>query len=131
MKNTYGMEKKQDIKQINKEVRGTLSDFLTDDYYQDTFKDMAKALGYEGDDIEKIRASLFTTSPKGEIGFCLAELNDMFFEYQIIDGIKDIEPYKSLLEREPEKRNVIAILANKLASGTDIENEDLEKVFNK
>jgi hypothetical protein len=80
--------------------------------------------------MEKIRASLFSADPNGRIGFCIAELNDMFFEYQTIENVKNVEPYKTLLEQHPEKRGEVAELAKKVINGETVEQEDLEKLFN-
>ena len=125
------MEKeKTNIEQISPDLRPVLTGFLTDEHYQDTFKDMALALGYEGDDIEKVKACLFTADPNGRIGFCLAELNDMFFEYQTIEKAKLHEPYKTLLEVHPERRGEVAKFAKKLINGENVDQEDLEKLFN-
>ena len=124
------MEKKESrIEEINPELRPVLAGFLADEHYQDTFKDMAMALGYEGNDMEKVKASLFTADPNGRIGFVIKELNDLFFEYQTIEKVKDVEPYKTLLETKPEKRGDIVVVAKKIINGEFIEQEDLEKLF--
>jgi hypothetical protein len=129
MKNMYGMKEESKVEEIREDIRDILTGFLEDEHYQETFKDMALALGYKGDDVLKVRASLFTVNSNGEIGFCLAELNDMFLEYQTIQNIKDVEPYKSLLQNYPERRTALANLAKKLLDGEAIEQEDLQKVF--
>jgi hypothetical protein len=121
--------KESKIEEINPELRPVLAGFLANEHYQDTFKDMALALGYEGDDIDKVKASLFTADPNGRIGFVLEELNDLFFEYQTIEKVKDVEPYKTLLETKPEKRSDVVIVAKKIINGEAIEQEDLQKLF--
>ncbi len=126
------MEKKENkskIEEISVELRPILTGFLNEECYQDSFKDMAQALGYEGEDMTKAKACLFTASPEGQIGFCLAELNDMFFEYQTIENVKNHEPYKTLLETKPEKRGDVAKLAKKMLTG-EVDSDDLEKLFN-
>lgn len=124
------MEKSK-IEQISPDLRKVLAGFLNEEIYQDIFKDMAYSLGYKGDDKEKIMASLFSADPNGRIGFCIAELNGLFFEYQTIEKVKNVEPYKTLLETHPERRSKVTKLAKKMLDGEDIHQEELEKLFNK
>lgn len=114
---------------INDAIRPVLEAFLLCEDYQATFWDMARAVKYEGNDENEMRTALFTVSPEGEIGFVIAELNDLFFEYQIIHKVKGLEPFKTLLETKPEKKKDIVELAKKILSGGEISNEDVVKVL--
>ena len=128
MKLMFGVEKSK-IEKINSELRSVLTGFLNDELYQDTFKDMSRSLGYTGDDADKIKASLFSVNDEGQIGFVIAELNGMFFEYQTIENVKNTEPYKTLLDNYPEKRGEVAQLAKRIINGEEVHQEDIEKVF--
>ncbi len=119
------------IEKINPDLRIVLAGFLKEESYQDTFKDMAYSLGYEGDDMDKARASLFSVDPNGRIGFVIAELNALFFEYQTIENVKNTEPYKTLLEEYPEKKDDVVKLAKKIIDGETIHQDDLNSLFNK
>jgi len=110
-------------------IRPILEAFLVCEDYQTIFWDMARAVKYEGDDANEMRTALFTVSPDGQIGFVIAELNDLFFEFQLIEKVKGLEPFKSLLETKPEKRKDIAALAKLILSGVEISNEDVAKVL--
>ena len=86
---------------------------------------MAKAVGYDGDDPTLIKSALFTAN-EGQIGFVIAELNDMFFEFQLFEQIKDKEPFKSLLETNPESKDKIVALAKRIVNGEEITDKDIE-----
>ncbi len=114
---------------INAGIRPVLEAFLAEPEYQETFKKMAKAVGYEGDDETETHIALFTVSPDGHIGFVIAELNDLFFEYQLIKNVSDQEPFKSLLVANPAKKVEVVAMAKKMMTGAEITNEDIEKLL--
>jgi hypothetical protein len=114
---------------IDPKIAPILDAFLAKKDYQDTFKDMAFALGYKGDENVKIKEILFTVNEGGDIGFVLKELNDMFLEFQIIHNLSNIEPYKTLLQKTPEKRPDLVAFAKKVFKKEEITNEDLERLF--
>ena len=114
---------------IDDAIRPVLEAFLICEDYQATFWDMARAVKYEGDDATEMRTALFTVSPDGQIGFVIAELNDLFFEFQLIEKVKGLEPFKTLLETKPEKRKDIVGLAKQILTGVEINNEDVQKLL--
>lgn len=73
------------IKPINPELRPLLDQFLNQESLQSKFAEIAKRLGYEGTDPEKIKVALFTPNKRKEICFADSEIYDMFVEYQIAE----------------------------------------------
>lgn len=130
MRKLFGMTEKRQANKIASDMAPVLEAFLAYPDYQETFKDMAFALGYKGDDNVKIKEILFTTNEEGDIGFVLAELNGMFQEFQIIFNLSSREPFKSLLENYPEKKTDLVKIAKKALKEGQLTNEDLEKLFN-
>jgi len=114
---------------ISQSIRPILEAFLAEPEYQATFKDMARAVGYEGDDETQIHIALFTVSADGHIGFVIAELNDLFFEYQLIKNVSEQEPFKTLLATKPEKKAEVVQMAKDIAAGKEITSDDVLKML--
>lgn len=123
------MTEKRKANKIDPKIAPVLAAFLAHEEYQATFKDMAFALGYDGDDQGKIKEILFTANDKGDIGFMLSELNDMFFEFQLISKILDAEPYASLLKRAPERKADVVKLAKRIIKNEEISSDEVNKLF--
>jgi hypothetical protein len=124
------MKEEKKAAKIKKEIAPILERFLLHDEYQDTFKDMAFALGYKGDDKQKIINTLFSIDKTGNIGFVLKELNEMFFEFQLIENLNEKEPFRTLLEKHPGKKKDIVKLALDISSGKEFSQEAIESIFN-
>ncbi len=54
----------------------------------------------------------------------------MFFEYQVIQNVIDKEPFKTLLETNPELKGDVIALAKRILHGEEVTNEDVEKLLN-
>ena len=117
------------IQPIKPELRNLIEDFLTFPSYQFIFREFAKAVGYHGDDVQKIRNCLFVPNEVGELFFSVSGMYDLFLEYQLINQLIDKEPYKSLLKEYPESIQNIAIIAKKAADGLDLDEQDLVLIF--
>lgn len=115
----------KEIEKIKSDIRPVLESFLNQESLFPKFKEMAKAVGYEGDDPTLIKSALFTAN-NGQIGFVIAELNDMFFEFQLFEQIKDKEPFKTILEEKPESKTKIIALAKRIVNGEEVTNKDIE-----
>ncbi len=116
-------------KPIKAEIRPILEKFLNDRKNMQMFRHFAKALGYDGDDETKIRELMFFPDSEGNIRFTIAGLYDLFLEFQLMEELGDKEPYKSLLERNPNKINDIRELVKRMIKGDLITNEDIMKIF--
>jgi hypothetical protein len=123
------MTEKKKVNKIDPKIAPVLEAFLAHNEYQTTFKDMAFALGYKGDDDSKIKEILFIANEAGDIGFMLSELNDMFFEFQLIHKILNTEIYANLLEKYPERKGDVVKLAKRIIRKEEITNEDVKKLF--
>lgn len=122
-------DEKRKTNKIDPKIAPVLEAFLAHDEYQATFKDMAFALGYKGDDDVKIKEILFTANSEGDIGFMLSELNEMFFEFQLIMQVMQSEPYASLFKRVPERKSEIVKFAKRLIKQEEVTNEDVQQLF--
>lgn len=117
------------IKKINSKIAPVLEAFLANPEYQETFKDMAFALGYSGDDTVRQKEILFTANDDGEIGFVLAELNEMFYTFQLTTNLLSQEPFASLVELHPEKKDEVIAFAKRASKGEEITNDDVTKLL--
>jgi hypothetical protein len=113
---------------IKTELRLVLESFLNYGPNYPQYKAIAEAVGYTGDEPEKVKSALFSVNDEGQIGFVVAELHDMFFEFQVIQNVIDKEPFKTLLEENPEIKDEIVVLAKKIIAGQEVANEDIEKL---
>ena len=98
---------------------------MSEEKYFAEFQKIAKVVGYQGDDPNMIKMAMISISPDGEFGFVVAELNDMFFEYQLIIQIQDKEPFKSALEKNPDKTSYIVGIAKRILNGEEITSDDM------
>lgn len=114
---------------IKTELRIVLESFLNYAPNYPLYKDIAAAVGYTGDEPDKVKSALFSVNDEGQIGFVVAELHDMFFEYQVIQNVIDKEPFKTLLTEKPELKDGVVALAKKLIAGEEVTNEDVEKLL--
>jgi len=115
---------------IKNELRQVLEDFLNYELNNPEYKKIAEAVGYTGDEPDKVKSALFSVNDDGQIGFVAVELYDMFFEYQVIQQVIDKEPFKTLLTLNPELKNNVIVLAKKIIQGEEVTNEDVEKLLN-
>ena len=118
------------IKKIKPELRQLINDFLSFDEYQPIFKSFAKILGYEGDNMDKVKTLLFTPNDNGEIGFSVSGMNELLLEFQLIKQLIDKEPYKTLLTEYPEAIQNIRLVAIKILNHEDIDENDSKLIFN-
>jgi len=107
-----------------------LESFLNHEPNYPQYKKIAEAVGYTGDEPDKVKSALFSVDDNGQIGFVVAELHDMFFNYQVIQNVIDKEPFKTLLETNPELKSDVIALAKRILHGEEITNEDVEKLLN-
>jgi hypothetical protein len=125
------MSEKKHIQPIKPELRGLLEEFLAFSEYQMLFLQFGRALGYEGDDVEHVKKTLlFGPNSDGELMFSLAGLYDLFLEFQLLQNLKDVEPYKTLLAVKPASIRALRELSKRIMSGEEISNEDVKKLFN-
>ena len=121
---------KSKIEQIKPELRDLLNEFLLFEDYQPIFKGFAEVVGYHGNKIDRIRSILFIPNDKGEIGFSISGMDELFTEFQLIKQLADKEPYKTLLDNYPKAIQNIRRVAIKMLNKEDIGEEDLLLIFN-
>ena len=114
----------ENINKIKNDIRPVLEAFLSEEKYFAEFQKIAKVVGYQGDDPNMIKMAMISIKD-GDFGFVAAELNDMFFEYQIISQVKDVEPFKSALEKNPDKTSYIVGIARRILNGEEITSDDM------
>lgn len=118
------------VNKISGDLRVTLDEFLHVEEYQEQFAEMAKAVGYTGDDPDMIRLALFTVK-EGEIGFVIGELNEKFFNYQIEKSLKNDPGYSDFIKEFPEALpDLVKMSAGFLRKG-EADEAELEKVLMK
>lgn len=123
-------EQEEHVQPIDQKLRPVLEAFLTDEGNLPMFKQFAAVAGYAGDDNDKVIKALFTADPETkEVIFTVAGLYDYFLEWQLLQSLKDVEPYRSLLKVDPSSIRRIRELAKKMYAKEDITNDDLKKVF--
>lgn len=106
-----------------------LESFLNYEPNYPLYKDIAALVGYSGDEPEKVKSALFSVNDEGQIGFVVAELYDMFFEFQVIQNVIDKEPFKTILTENPKAKDGVITLAKKLLAGEEVTNEDVENLL--
>lgn len=111
------------IKPINPKLKPLLEQFLSEDTLQSEFIKIAKELGYEGDDITKVKVSLFTPSDNNEICFATRQLADLFVDYQIIEELRSTELYSQLLDRKPEIKPDLIKFSRDILNNKEIDND--------
>ena len=111
------------IKPINPELKPVLEKFLTDPYFQDSIKAQSKILGYNGDSGEKVRVSLFAPDDDKNICFANDAVHQLFIDFQILEQLRNTEPYTTLLKHSPEKSIELIALSKQLM----IDDEHVDK----
>ena len=125
------MENKEiKIEPIKAELRPLLSEFLMYEAYQAKFKEIAKAYGYKGDDIEKVRIALFTPDiDTNNICFVDLELYDMFTKFQIHKEIETNPNFILIHKVLPEKISFIETFMYDMLTGNEVDEGDLDSIY--
>ena len=121
--------KKQKVIPIKPELRKILDEFLNFEEYYQMFKSFAKIIGYHGNNMNRVRKVLFAPNAKGEIGFTISGMDELFLEFQLLRQLIDKEPYKTLLQEYPKAIQNIRRLSIKMLNKEDIGEEDLVMIF--
>jgi hypothetical protein len=117
------------IKPIDQQLRPLLDEFLLEPGLQEGFAGIAKDLGYQGTDPEKIRISLFTLNESNEIVFASNEVYESFLDYQILKQLSLVEPYATLLKHYPETQPELLLIAKDMLAGKEIEVDRVLSLF--
>ena len=117
------------IKPIDPKLRPLLDEFLSQDNLQPKFAEIAKKLGYNGDDHEKILISLFSPDTHNEICFADPEITNLFVDYQILKQLEITEPYKTLLKLKPEVAPELIKLSKDILDGKTIDADAVLSLF--
>lgn len=104
--------------------------FLKHPDYQEEFWKMAKAVGYDGDDEDKMRVALFMEK-NGQIGFVIGELNDMFVEFQVLENLKAQPIFFDILQRHPEAKDELLEVGLKLLKTQELDTEKFNQLMEK
>jgi hypothetical protein len=119
------------IKPIDQQLRPLLDEFLLLPALQDRFAEIAKELGYNGSDPEKIRISLFSLDGSNEIIFASQEVYDAFLDFQILKQLSLVEPYATLMKYFPETHEELLCIAKDMLAGKEIEVDRVLSLFPK
>lgn len=122
------MGKKKQLEPIKSDIRPLLEEFLAVDEYQPIFFAFAKRAGYNGTDAKEAKNALFTVKDN-QIGFNIEGVSELFLEFQLLQQLKDSEPYKTLLVERPEAIQELREIAKKALNKEEITDKDLKSLF--
>lgn len=117
-----------ELKPLNEEIGKLVDEFLDDPEYYVRFVDIAQTAGLVSDNANEIKMSMFQVVDN-QLTFAHKELEEAFFEWQLLKLISQQEPYKTLLEANPLKKYVIVNLAKRILDGDPLSAKDLEELF--
>lgn len=117
------------IKPIDPKLRPLLDRFLSKEDLQPKFAIIAKRLGYTGEDLEKIKLSLFSPDKQNQVCFADTEVMELFVDFQIIEQLSKVEPYKTLLKYQPETTPELIALARKILDEGEADTDAILALF--
>ena len=117
-----------ELKPLNEKIGKIVDEFLDDPEYYIKFVDIAQAVGVASDNADVIKMSMFQVV-NDELTFAHKELEELFFEWQLLKQLKDQEPYKTILEINPQKKGVVIEIAHSILRGEPLKAKALDKLF--
>lgn len=119
----------QNVDPIPKDLVPVLEEFLAVPDYQPIFLGFARHMGYEGDDMMRVKTSLFAVKDR-KIMFNVKGMEDLFLEFRLIKQLSNTEPYRTLFKVNPTAISKLRELAKRILNGEEVTNSHIAEVFN-
>lgn len=117
-----------ELKPLNEKIGKLVDEFLDDPEYYSKFVDIAQTTGLISDNASEIKMSMFQVV-NDQLTFAHKDLEKAFFEWQLLKQLKQQEPYATILEEHPERKEHVLDMAQRIVAGDSITSKDLEKLF--
>lgn len=113
-----------ELKPLNEEIGKLVDEFLDDPEYYCKFVDIAQAADLVSDNASEIKMSMFQVVDD-QLTFAHKELEEIFFEWQLLKQLKQQEPYATILKKHPEKKGHVIDLASRIMEGKSVTPKDI------
>ena len=117
------------VKPLKESIGKLVDEFLDDVENYAKFVEIAEKLGFQSENAEAVKTRMFTIVDN-EITFATKELEELFFEWQLMQQLKTLEPYASVIKKHPERKGKILDVALRAYHGEEITSDDMEEIFN-